>query len=116
MASDPEQRYQALTRFCRATRAGDDPRTLFRHAADAIHGITECDRVSVFFAADGPFGGSGFAVDFAGVPSDSELSMEDRPPAAHWVLEHQQPRIVPGPDATAPDVLYLPLLCHGTAV
>src|SRR5207302_735140 len=98
----------------------------FRHAAEEVHRLTGCHRVSLILV--GPPDGSrrGFALEFAGVPSWVEIppqSLADS--AARWVMEHRKPRIARRLDQARPFVedrrlfeqgyrayVYVPLVCR----
>jgi formate hydrogenlyase transcriptional activator len=89
--ADALTHYQALARLCRAAGSSRDLRSLIQEAAEALHELTGCDRVSLLVAA----GPHGLAVEFDGKPRCEEIAAESvRASAAQGVFEQRQPRTI----------------------
>jgi len=92
---ESENRYRTLVRLGRIVNSSLDLRQVFRSAAEEIHALVACDRVSLRLLHDQDESRTGFAVEFDGEPRWQEL-----PPlrlagtAAGWVLQRREPRLV----------------------
>ena len=90
-----EERYRTLVRLGRIVNASLDLRQVFRSAAEEIHKLVPCDRVSLLLLRDRDELRTGFAVEFDDRPRWLEIPASRVPgTAAQWVLERRQPRVV----------------------
>ena len=125
-----EERYRTLVRLGRIVNASLDLRQVFRSAAEEIHKLVACDRVSLLLLRDRDELRTGFAVEFDGRQRWLEIPASRVPgTAAQWVLERRQPRLVASleRERSYPEdqrlydqgyraYVYLPLVCRQTSV
>jgi formate hydrogenlyase transcriptional activator len=94
--SRSEQRYRTLVKLGRIVNASLDLREVFRCAAQEIHRLIHCDRVSLVLVAGRDRLRHGFALEFAGRERWIDIPERSLPgSAAEWVMEKRQPRVVP---------------------
>jgi formate hydrogenlyase transcriptional activator len=125
-----EERYRTLVRLGRIVNSSLDLRQVFRSAAEEIHKLLACDRVSLLLLGDRDEMRYGFALEFAGRPRWLDIPLLQLPgTAARWVVEHRQARFVPSleRDRLYPEdqrlydqgyraYVYLPLVCRQVSV
>lgn len=121
-----EERYRTLVRLGRIVTASLDLRQVIRSAAEEIHQLIVCDRVSVVLRRDRDDTLSGIACEFG--QRQRWLDIPTQPltgTAVQRVLEQRQPRLVPclQRERAHPDdrqlyaegyraYVYLPLVCR----
>jgi formate hydrogenlyase transcriptional activator len=100
-AGRAEPRARLVPELVRLLTAGPDLRGLFERVAEAVHGLTGCDRVSLVPASADGGPEAGFALEFVG-----GLRWVDLPPpagsAAAWVLHNRQPHVADRLDGKGP--------------
>ena len=125
-----EERYRLLVGLGQIINSSLDLRQVFQHAAEEIHKLVGCDRVSLILVASQDNSRRGFALEFAKDAQWVEIptqSLSDS--AAQWVIEHRQARIVRDLASARPFVedrqlfkqgyrayVYLPLVCRNQSV
>lgn len=114
-----EARYRTLVRLGRIVSASLDLRQVFYSAAEEIHTLLSCDRVSLLMPGERAGTYVGFALEFG--PDQRWLDIPASPLAGTtvaWVLANRQPRILSdGSDATqTPDDAQLSAQGYRTAV
>jgi formate hydrogenlyase transcriptional activator len=126
---ESEERYRLLARLARLVNSSLEPEEVFRSAADEVHNLIACDRVSLLLVGREQ-SSHGFAIDFGPgrrwveVPTQSLAGS-----AAEWVMDHRRPRVAD--DLTRQQdlpedqrlfqqgfrsYLYLPLVCRQVSV
>ncbi len=90
-----ESRYRLLVEFGDVVNSSLNLRTIFEHAADRIHRLLKCDRVSLLLAGQ-ELARNELAVEMA---SDGRRITETVVPphsgsAFHWVMQHRVPHVV----------------------
>ena len=125
-----EERYRLLVSLGQIINSSLDLRQVFQRAADEIHKLIGCDRVSLILARPGDDSRHGFALEFAESVRWAEIPVQSLSgSAAHWVMDHRKPRIARRLDQARPLVedgqffelgyqayVYLPLVCHDASV
>jgi len=125
-----EERYRLLVGLGQIINSSLDLRQVFQHAAEEIHKLVGCDRVSLILVSSEDNSRRGFALEFAQDAKWVEIptqSLSDS--AAQWVIEHRQPRIARDLAQARPFVedrqlfeqgyrayVYLPLICRNQSV
>ncbi len=125
-----EERYRLLVGLGQIINSSLDLRQVFQHAAEEIHKLVGCDRVSLILVASQDNSRRGFALEFAPDAQWVEIptqSLSDS--AAQWVIEHRQARISRDLAQARPFVedrqlfeqgyrayVYLPLVCRNQSV
>lgn len=125
-----EERYRLLVGLGQIINSSLDLRQVFQHAAEEIHKLVGCDRVSLILVASQDNSRRGFALEFAQDAQWVEIptqSLSDS--AAQWVIEHRQARISRDLAQARPFVedrqlfeqgyrayVYLPLICRNQSV
>jgi len=125
-----EERYRLLVGLGQIINSSLDLRQVFQHAAEEIHKLVGCDRVSLILVASEDNSRRGFALEFAQDAKWVEIptqSLSDS--AAQWVIEHRQARISRDLAQARPFVedrqlfklgfrayVYLPLICRNQSV
>ena len=128
--SSSEERYRLLVSLGQIINSNLDLRQVFQRAAEEIHKLIGCDRVSLILVRPEDDSRHGFALEFADSVRWAEIPVQSLSgSAAHWVMEHRQPRIARRLDEARPLVedrqffelgyqayVYLPLVCHDASV
>lgn len=89
-----EERYRLLVGLGQIINSSLDLRQVFQHAAEEIHKLVGCDRVSLILVNPEDNSRRGFALEFARDAQWVEIptqSLSDS--ASQWVIEHRQARI-----------------------
>jgi formate hydrogenlyase transcriptional activator len=127
-----EERYRLLVRLGQIINSSLDLRRVFHLAAEQIHQLLGCDRVSLILVDPSHETWHGFAVEFTPEAHDVEIPCQTlNQSAAAWVLRHRQPRIMrrlgEGPGHPLAEdrhlaavgyraYVYLPLLCRDQVI
>ena len=91
-----EERYRTLVRLGQIVNSSLDLRQVFRSAAEEIHKLIACDRVSLLLARDPDEMQYGFALEFKDHQRWQDIPALPMPgTAAQWVLKERRARVVP---------------------
>jgi formate hydrogenlyase transcriptional activator len=126
--AESERRYRLLVRLGQVITSSLDLRQVFHHAAQEVHRLLGCDRVSLILVDPSQGTWRGFAVEFVPSVRDVEIPCQTlNQSAAAWVLRHRRPRVKQrlgeGPGHPLAEdrhlaadgyraYVYLPLLCR----
>jgi len=98
-----EKRYRLLVELGRMVNSSLNVREVFAHAAEQIHRLFDCDRVSLLLTSDRQAARHGFALEFPGgkrgkrnAPSEQLAEIPSQPisgSAFDWVTKHRVPLI-----------------------
>jgi formate hydrogenlyase transcriptional activator len=126
-----EQRYRLLAQLSQIINSSLNVREVFEYAAEQIHKLLDCDRVSLLLTEHRETARTGFALEFNSEGNRSvDIPMRATPGSAFdWVMEHRTPRVarsLEGSQQFAEDALlfkmgyrsnvYLPLLSREQSV
>ena len=91
-----ESRYRSLVELGKIVNSSLNRREVFEHAAEQIHKLLECDRVSLIFSSDDDKSRYGFAIEFkTGEREWVEISSQPLSDSAFgWVRQNRQPLVV----------------------
>jgi formate hydrogenlyase transcriptional activator len=91
---DSERRYRLLVRLGQVINSSLDLRQVFRRAAEEVHRLFGCDRVSLILVEPRQGTWRGWAVEFSPAARDVDIPCQTlNQSAAAWVLRHHRPRI-----------------------
>ncbi|MFT5095280.1 MAG: formate hydrogenlyase transcriptional activator, partial [Porticoccaceae bacterium] len=90
-----EQRYRLLVRLGQIVNSSLDVRKVFEYAAEEIHKLLDCDRVSLLLTENRETVRNGFALEFRATDRRwVEIPTRSIPGSAFdWVMEHRMPRV-----------------------
>lgn len=93
---ESESRYRSLVKLGQIVNSSLDRREVFEHAAEQIHKLLDCDRVSLILSSVDGKSRHGFAIDFnMGERERVEISSQPLPDSAFdWVRLNRQPLVV----------------------
>lgn len=125
-----EERYRLLVRLGQLINSSLDLREVFQRAAEEVHRLTGCDRVSLIQSDDREGVRHGYALEFGKTSGWVEVARKPlADSAAAWVLQHRRTRINRRLDQARPFAedrslfgqgfrayVYLPLICHNEGV
>jgi formate hydrogenlyase transcriptional activator len=89
-----EQRYRLLVRLGRSVNSSLELRRVFKYAAEQIHTLFECDRISLLLASDRGTTRHGFGLEFE--DGQQWIDIPHLPLTAsgvQWVMERRVPRV-----------------------
>lgn len=91
-----ESRYRSLVKMGQIVNSSLNRREVFEHAAEQIHRLLDCDRVSLILSSDDDKSRYGFAIEFKqGDRQWVEISSQPLPDSAFgWVRENRKPLVV----------------------
>jgi formate hydrogenlyase transcriptional activator len=91
-----ESRYRSLVKMGQIVNSSLNRREVFEHAAEQIHMLLDCDRVSLILSSDDEESRYGFAIEFKrGEREWVEISSQPLPESAFgWVRENRVPLVV----------------------
>jgi len=94
-----ESRYRLLVELGQVVNSSLNVEEVFAHAAEQIHRLLKCDRVSLLLISDRPASRHGFAIEFTGSRKARGNPLMEIPPqplsgsAFGWVMEHRVPLV-----------------------
>lgn len=93
---ESESRYRSLVEMGQIVNSSLHPREVFGHAAEQIHRLLDCDRVSLILSSDDDKSRYGFAIQFErGEREWLEMSSQPLPDSAYsWVRQNRQALVV----------------------
>ncbi len=91
-----EQRYRLLAQLSQIINSSLDVRKIFEYAANEIHKLLSCDRISLLLTRRRETSRHGFAMEFLSEGNRSlDIPMRATQGSAFdWVMEHRIPRVV----------------------
>jgi len=125
-----EERYRLLVSLGQIINSSLELKQVFQRAAEEIHKLIGCDRVSLILLDSEHNSRGGFALEFGETTRWAEIPTQTlADSAAQWVMQHCQPRIARQLDQAGSFVedrqffelgfqayVYLPLVCHNQCV
>ena len=124
------ERYRLLVSLGQITNSSLELKQVFQHAAEEIHKLIGCDRVSLILLDAEHNSRVGFALEFGETDRWAEIPPQTlADSAAQWVRQHRKPRIALRLDQARPfaedrhlfDIgfrayVYMPLICRNECV